>query len=87
MSKYKVNFKADIKLEEVGDIEPHMMTDILTLRLESDGMTQEDAMQSAQIARPEVEDSLKGVLDIDFSLKPVTMDMIEKVEKFDVKAT
>jgi predicted XRE-type DNA-binding protein len=87
MSKYKVNFKADIKLEEVGDIEPHMMTDILTLRLESDGMTQEDAMQAAQIARPEVEDSLKGVLDIDFSLKPVTMDMIEKVEKFDVKAT
>lgn len=85
MSKYKVKFRADIEMEEIGGIAPHIMTDILTMRLEGDGMTKEDALQAGQLAKPEVEDTLEDVVDIDFSLEPVTMDMIEEVEEFDEK--
>lgn len=86
MSKYKVNFEADIEMKEVDGITPHIMANILTMRLEGDGMTEEDALQAGQLARPEIEDTLEDIVDIDFSLEPVTMDMIEEVEEFDKKA-
>lgn len=85
MLKYKINFEADIELEAVGEIEPHILTNILTMRLEGDDMTDQDALLAGQMARPEVENTLKNILDIDFTLEPVTMDMIEKVQEFDEK--
>lgn len=83
MSKYKVNFEADIELEKVGELKPHIVTNLLTMRLEADGMSVEDAVQAGRIAKPDVEDVLQDIVDLDVELQPVTREMIEEVDEFE----